>query len=390
MIRTAPYKTISTCLKSLFFIEALCIAACKEPYTPPISRNSVNYLVVSGFLNSGGPTYITLSRTRALNDTIPNQPELSAQVSVTGSQGEIMPMTEKGNGLYEADQLNLNPGEEYQLQILTANGSKYISDTVSLIYTPPIDSVNWKQTSDGGTTKNGVNVYVTTHNNASSGGYYRWEYEETWEHDAAYESYSTYDSSTKSFVPRYPPDYVFRCWTTQLSGNLILANTTGLSQNLIYEQPVVFVPQGSVKLSVGYSVLVRQFSISKAAYDYWTTIQQTNDLTGSIFDPMPSQVRGNLHNMNNSAEPVMGFVSATSAPELRIFISYHDVTQWGYVVPKGCIEYVFTPDQFYEYFGFRGYLPTGAKGFVNYGGALPECADCRTQGGTNQMPPFWQ
>jgi hypothetical protein len=377
-------------MRSLFLIEGLYLAACREPYTPPISQNSINYLVVSGFLNSGGPTYITLSRTRALSDTTPNQPELHAQVSVSGSQGEIMQLTEKGNGLYESDQLNLNQGEEYQLQILTANGAKYISDNVSLIYTPPIDSVNWTQVSSGASNKLGVNIYVSTHDNNASLGYYRWEYEETYEYNAVYESYSTYDSATKSFIPRDQSNYVYHCWTTNLSSGLILGNTGQLSQNIIYEQPVTFIPEGSVKLSVGYSILVRQFSISQASYDYWVNLQQTNDLTGSIFDPTPSQVTGNVHNISNPGEPVMGYVSATSAKEQRIFISYHDVNHWGYEEPKGCIEYVLTPDQFYEYYAEKGYLPTGAKGPVNYGAALPNCADCRTQGGSNQMPPFWQ
>ena len=377
-------------LKNVLLIGAFCTGACREPYIPPISKNSTNYLVVSGFLNSGGPTYITLSRTRSLSDTIPNQPELGAQLSVLGAQGENMPMNEKGNGLYEADQLSLNPGEEYQLQILTANGAKYLSDTVSLIYTPPIDSVNWVQTKSDASTKNGVDIYVSTHNNASSLGYYRWEYEETWEHDAVYESYATYDTAARLFIALYPPAPIYRCWTTQLSSELVLANTSQLSQNLIYQQPVVFIPAGSVKLSVGYSVLVRQFCISKQAYEYWANVQKTNDLTGSIFDPMPTQVTGNFHNVSNPAEPVLGLISATAATQQRIFISYHEVSNWDYVVPKGCIEYVITPDQFLEYYGYKGYIPTGPKGRVNYGATLPECADCRLQGGINVQPPFWQ
>jgi hypothetical protein len=383
------YKCLYSYLKSFLFIEVLYLAACREPYIPPISKNSANYLVVSGFLNSGGPTYITLTRTRALSDTIPNQPELGAQLSVIGALGENMPLTEKGDGLYEADQLNLNTGEEYQLQILTSSGSKYLSDTISLIYTPPIDSVNWTQTTTGAENKLGVNVYVSTHNSSSPLGYYRWEYEETWEYNADYESYASYDTATRQFIPRDASDYIYHCWTTKLSSGLVLANTSMLSQNLIYQQPVVFIPKGSIKLTVGYSVLVRQFSISKNAYDYWTSLQQTNDLTGSIFDPMPTQVTGNFHSLSNPTEPVLGYISATAANEQRIFISYHDVDHWGYVEPKGCIEYVLTPDQFFEYFGYRGYIPTGSKGPANYGASLPECADCRTKGGINKMPPFW-
>lgn len=361
--------------------------SCREPYTTPEIKTNNHYLVVSGFLNAGDTTYIILSRTRGLNDSTPNMPENSAQVSVIGSSGDISFLTDMGAGVYQSNNLDLNGAETYQLQILTSDGNKYLSDTVSLLQTPPIDSVSWKQDSTGASNKLGVNIYVATHDPSNPIGYYRWEYEETWKYRAQYESYLEFVSGSLS--ARGMDQEVFFCWHDQRSTSLVVGTTAQLSQNLIYEQPVNFIPQGSQKLGIKYSILVKQYSISKEAFEYWRNLQQTTELTGSIFDPLPAQINGNIRNMANASEPVLGFISASSAQEKRIFISNNEVPRWGYVI-KGCEEITISPDQFDQYFGSGGYIPTGPRGIANVGATTPSCGDCRQTGGKTTVPPFWQ
>jgi hypothetical protein len=372
---------------SIFLIMLMNMLGCREPYSPPELKQSPNYLVVDGSLNAGGPTTIILSRTRGLNDSLPNMPEYGAQVSVTGSQGDVFYLQDLGSGNYHADTLPLSPFETYTLQISTVGGQKYISDSITVMQTPPIDSVSWKQDTTGPANELGVNIYVNTHDPSTTYGYYRWEYEETWKYSAAYESYYFWSGG---LVPRTPEQYVYYCYQNKLSTSLVIGNTYQLSQNMIYQQPVTFIPQGSQKISIKYSILVRQFSISKEAYEYWQNLQRTTELTGSIFDPLPSQVSGNIHNVTNPKEPVIGFISASSSTEQRIFISNRQVNHWGYQVAKGCEEFVVHPDQFATYFGSGGYLPTSPKGISDVGASTPSCADCTLQGGTTPVPPFWQ
>ncbi|MFI5156163.1 MAG: DUF4249 domain-containing protein [Chitinophagales bacterium] len=361
--------------------------SCREPYTPPEIKTNNHYLVVSGFLNAGGTTTINLSRTRGLNDTIPNIPEYSAQVSVIGSFGDISQLTDMGAGTYQSNNLNLNVSETYQLQILTSNGNKYLSDTVSVLQTPPIDSVNWTQDSTGPSSKQGVNIYASTHDPSTPYGYYRWEYEESWKYRAAYESYYAYENG--GLVARTPDQYIYYCWHNVPSTALVIGSSVQLSQNLIYEQPITFIPVGSERLGIKYSILVKQYSISKNAFEYWANLQQTTELTGSIFDPLPAQITGNIHNVSNPNEPVLGFISASSATEERIFISNAQVQHWGYII-TGCEELILSPDQFAFYFGSGGYIPTGSKGIANVGATTPTCGDCRVSGGTTTVPAFWQ
>jgi hypothetical protein len=315
-------------------------------------------------------------------------PESGAQVSVSGTLGDVFYLTETGPGIYHYDSLPLSPEETYKLQINTLNGQKYLSDSIPVQQTPSIDSVSWKQDTTGPDSKLGVNIYVSTHDPSSIYGYYRWEYEETWKYSAAYESYFIYSGGT--LIPRTPDQYVYYCWHDQLSTSLIIGSSFQLSQNLIFEQPVTFIPQGSQKLGIKYSILVRQYSLSKTAYEYWENLQETTELTGSIFDPLPAQVTGNVHNLSNPSEPVIGFISASAATQQRIFISNREVQHWGYIYGQGCEELILDPSQFAFYFGSGGYIPTGQKGIIDVGATTPSCGDCTIQGGTTTQPPFWQ
>jgi hypothetical protein len=167
--------------------------ACKEPYIPPSIKNDNHYLVVNGFINSGNDsTIINLSRTVGLEDSTISPPELGAQVSIQGEFGENYPLQDFGNGEYATGSLVLNQNETYQLQIITSNGEQYLSDSIPVLQTPSIDSVNWVQDSTSAASKLGVTIYVNTHDPLNLTRYYRWEYVETWEYHAAYDSYYYY------------------------------------------------------------------------------------------------------------------------------------------------------------------------------------------------------
>ena len=371
-------------------VAALFIFGCKEPYIPPAIKSTPNYLVVDGTLLSGADSsVITLSRTRSLSDSINSSPEWGAQISVLGASGEVYSMFEEGNGRYWIGNLNLNTGENYQLQILTTDGKKYLSDAVPLVSSPPIDSVSWKWNSTGPTNKLGVGVYVSTHDPLNQTKYYRWEYVETYEYQSKIESFYYYAGGQLN--ARDSTNQIYQCWRTNPSTGLSLATSAALSQDIIFEKPLVFIPQADQKLGVRYSIFVKQYSLTKDAYNYWETLLKNTELTGSIFDPQPSQGLGNIHCLTNPAEPVLGYFSASTSQQQRIFINYNQIIGWGFVtVPaQGCTQIATPPDSFAYYFGSLGYIPTSPKGISDFYGTYAPCTDCTLQGGINVKPSFW-
>ncbi len=81
---------------------------CKKVYYPPTVKNNPHLLVVDGIVISGNDsTIITISRTKALSDSLPAFKEKNAKVSVICVPGLEYPLTDQGNGRYATDQLHL-------------------------------------------------------------------------------------------------------------------------------------------------------------------------------------------------------------------------------------------------------------------------------------------
>ena len=355
---------------------------CKEPYLPPEIKNVKNYLVVDGTLDIGqDSTYITLSHTRNLQDTIPNVPELNAQVTVLGELGEQYPLKAISNGVYAIGSIGLNINERCQLSINTADGKRYLAGSIIVLNSPPIDSVSWKQDTTSADSKKGVNIYVTTHDPSNNTSYYRWEYNETYEYHARYDAF--YFCINDAIVPRLPSEHTFACWKQRASTELLLASSAGLRSDLIFEQPLIFIARATQPLSVKYSLEVKQTALPKEAYDYLQNLRKNTELTGSIFDPQPSQTAGNIRCLDDPSEPVLGYIYASTVQRQRIFISNDTLAHWGYEI-KGCYKIT---SGLYLNVGCP-YIPLyeTASGLA---WAFPQCADCTLDGGTTTKPDFW-
>lgn len=365
-----------------FFISALIYSgSCKEPYIPPAIQATNNFLVVDGFLNFGpDSTIINLSRSRSLADTLPNIPELGAQLTVEGQGSGIFPLNEIGNGEYGTDQMNLSTSQSYRLRIITTNGQQYVSDYVPVKPTPPIDSVTWIHLPDG------VHIYASTHDPTNNTRYYRWQYTETWEYHSKYVSYLEYVN--QQVVPRDPTKLISVCWNTVKSTNIFSASSANLGQDVIYETPLLLIPQAADKISVEYSISVKQFALTKEAFEYWQNLKKSTEQVGGLFDAQPSQITGNIHSTTNPNEPVLGYISASSADSKRIFISNLDVEPWFKL--SGCVSRSVSPDSTDYYFGGLGYIPIDVL-FPppGWSASLGDCVDCTLKGGTTVKPSFW-
>jgi hypothetical protein len=377
-----------------------CLAGgCVKPYTPKVNSPATGYLVVEGNINNGAvPTQIILSRSEALSDTATEIFENNASVVLEGSDGTMF--TASGNGgIYQFDSLALDPAKTYRLDIHTADGSEYQSDYVPVIPNPPIDSVNALQKTDG------VHFFINAHNPAGDTRYYQWSYAETWEYTAAENSELEFDAATDSVVDRPPADQIYNCWKQDSSTTLILFSTTKLAQDLVYEFPLITIPEGDWRLSVEYSLAVHQYGLSEGAYNYLREMQASTENLGSIFDPLPTGLKGNIHCLNQPSQTVVGYVNVSSEQSVRIFTNRP--SYWPYI--NVCTEAIDTiPDikpWYTWYYSLvppnppdpsipqpKGlYIPLYNVGFdLGWGSNLLECADCRYQGGTTTEPPFWK
>ncbi|MDO7885000.1 DUF4249 domain-containing protein [Hymenobacter cheonanensis] len=386
-------RVLRTLLRArLWGVALLLLGGCVQPYEPKVAESAKTYLVVDGFINTQGSTSIKLSRTLGLAaGTTPN-PETKASAYLGDDAGNRYALTESPAGTYNSASLTLDASRKYQLHLTTATGKTYLSDFVAAKTTPPIDSVTWKYGPGG------VQLYVSAHDDKNQTTYYRWSYGETWLFTSAFYSHVSFDKASGTYAKR--TDDIYNCWTTVNSTLINLGNTAKLTRDVLDKQPLLFIADNSPKLRYRYSILVQQHAQSAEEYHYWEALKKNTESIGSLYDPLPTQLTGNVHATDDATEPVLGFVGAHSVTETRIFIDRSQIPlPPGWVYDTGYQSCGVIPMDFDLFdakanFSTPNYMPIdpiyNPLGVVmGYTGASPACVDCRLRG-TNVKPSFWK
>jgi hypothetical protein len=369
------------------FILLTGLTTCRDPYAPPAITTPNRYLVVDGFINTGANTVTSfkLSRTRNLGDsTVIGIPELNAQVAVMGSNGTSYTLTDTaGNGTYSSFPLTLDVIQQYQLFVTTSDGQKYASDLVPCEPTPPIDSVFWRQPFD-------LAIQVSTHDATGRTAYYRYDYNETWEHDSQLQT--VWGVANGMIYAVDSTNQKDRCWTTDTSTTILLANSVSQTRDLIDGYTLLTIPNSDQRVDFVYSILVRQYALTADAYNYWQLIQKTTQNVGTLFDLQPTQLVGNIHCTSNPGQPVIGYLSACNTRQQRIFIRESSLTDWSHNSTSFGCDTVSIPvnpiNPFIYNYPDSSFAPWY---FVTFGPlvlASRICLDCTQLGGTNIRPPF--
>jgi Domain of unknown function (DUF4249) len=369
---------------------------CRKAYEPPAIKASNHFLAIDGVINTSANGISTLFVSRSLNllDTLPNIPELNAQVMIVASNGTTYPLVDTGvNGTYVSAPLNLDIAQKYQVSVTTSEGNKYLSDLVTSRISPPIDSVTWQDLPDPLTGSDAVKIYVNSHDPANNTRYYRWDYVETYIHHSFYQSYWYRVGNVIAPIDD-PSQSTYTCWSTANSSNILLGTSITLASDVISQAPIASFAHNDPKMDVRYSTLVRQYALDLNAYNYWLTVQKNSQSLGGLFDLQPAQIRGNIHGVTNPNDVVLGYISASSVQEKRLFIDNSALGWQSHPAvncpiriiptdPLNTLVWSYADTAYDVYYFNSGNPPT-----INI--TFKDCLDCRYQGGTNIKPVFWQ
>jgi hypothetical protein len=369
----------------IFFLNG-----CKERFEPNLPVVPQGFLVVEGFINAQGPTQIKLSRTTPLDQKKTFKAELNASIKVEGDDNTSFLLTGLPNGMYSGN-ATINQLRKYRLRIKTKDSKEYLSDFVSVKITPPIDSVSWKEE------ENGVQIYADTHDPQNKTTYYRYDYDETWEIQSAF--YAAY--KLDRILPRQiiiretnPSDpQIFYCWKYDTSSNIILASSAKLQNDIIRLQPILFIPTKDERIGIRYSIQLRQYALDKEGYQFMEQMKKNTEALGTIFDPQPSRLKGNIHSLSDPTEIVIGYIPATTVREERIFITRQQLLNRGFNIVSRCTEQR-VPN---NYDSLSLHIPPRwphtavflGPAIVAYMVSDASCVDCRLRGGINVKPSFW-
>jgi hypothetical protein len=362
------------------------IHGCIEPYDPPLDDSNIDLLVVNGFLDaSAGTATIALSRTQPVKSTEKSPPETGAYVYIEDDMGMLYPLSERMPGNYYGVVSGNDTDTRYRLVIETGNGREYVSGFIAIVETPPLDSISYSITNDG------VQFEVNTHDPTNVSRHYRWKYVETYEYHSPFTS--NYMFTETEIVERPPDQAINVCWKTNASTNIIVGSNQHLKESVTSKVQVAFVPKGSIKLTVKYSLLVQQQALTPEEYNYWLNLQKSTEQLGGLFDPLPSEVTGNIKSTTSPAEKVLGYFGGGIVRELRRTVRQEQLPREvvGYngnycVLDTLLLEDIPNVSRATLFIGEAH----NAVFLIGYTSSTANCIDCRVSGGTTEMPAFWE
>jgi hypothetical protein len=370
------------------------VVACVEPYPAPDIADDLSILVVDGSIDaSNGIATVRLTHTTKLTEEAGSPAEKGALVSVRTESGDSYILAELDSGRYIAEGMPIDPLQRYQLYIRVQGGEEYISDYVTLKKTPPIDSVTWRPDGDG------VSIMANTHDENGQSKYYRWDYSETWEYHSPY--VALFKVIDNQVIYRDQDEFVYKCYRTLPSTRILTTSTVHLSEDMVRDFQLTYIPRVSSKLSVLYSILVKQRVVDEKEFEFWQDLQRVTEGLGGLFDSQPYEIVGNVHQLDDASTPVLGYFSAGFVAEQRVFLSFYDLPPHLQVRPyHGCVAdtvcvvirpplrcTIDVPN-----------LPPNplllnplmeGPSIWGYSMGTTSCADCRTQGGTLTKPDFF-
>ncbi len=372
---------------ALILITVVC---CIEPFYPDIEEYE-NVLVVDGLITNENIVYqVKLSRTLKFDD-IDKKPVTGAIVQVTDDEGNAYIFREKKPGTYvsDPDEFTGQIGKKYKLTIETVDENKYESGFEEIKKVPEIDSINWEYKENLSNNVNnpykGIQILVNTHDPENKTRYYNWRWFETWEFITPYR---------KDTLPE-------RCWENDSSRVIQVSSTDHLKEDIVHNYPLYFISEGTNRLYRKYSVLVKQYSLTNGAYNYWSRIKETNENTGSLFDPVPTQVTGNITDLDNPDKPVLGYFQASAVTCKRIFIDRSELLAHKLHISPGFeyCESIFIKDlldnprpEYIDYVENYGwivyYQEIGGEFIFTFLTNSISCVDCSVTG-TPVKPDFW-
>jgi Domain of unknown function (DUF4249) len=375
----------------------LLFRGCTYPFTPEVEEIP-EMIVISGKINNpDGHPIVEVSMSSSYNDPAYN-PVSKCTVFISDDKNNRFSLSEFSPGKYHCwiDLAYLSYGTGYRVEVTTPDGKQYQSDYETLLPCPPIENLYYevkeKETDNPDNPLYGIQFFLDTDASGSEAKNFMWDLTETWEYHSKYMVGDYYDG-TINFSPQ-TYDTLFYCWKTARIYDIYTFTVNDLTSGKITRCPLNYVSGETDRLSVKYSLLVKQYSISQNAYNYWNAVKDQSQNTGGMYETQPVSIKGNIHCITNPEETVLGYFTVSSCTEKRIFVPrdfdfviYSPPCQ-PYDLDAQSLNIFLSSYKPEDYPIFLLNLSGTRQGPWDY--AEQTCFDCTKLGGSVTKPDFWE
>jgi Domain of unknown function (DUF4249) len=320
----------------LFFTLNSCI----DPYPIELIRNN-KVLVVEGLLtdNSQDPDTIKIRYSSYANKSFYALPipSLKPTITIVETKKEIA-LVEYGFGSFlPPKDFKILPNEHYILRF-NIDGQQYESTPETYILTPPISKIYEKfnpksiLAEDGREFLVANEVFIDFVDTPRQKNNYLWRY-------IHYESIfycatcigSLYNKATESCGLPLPlgyrePYYDYGCSEERCFG-IFRGKTVNVLPDLLFDgQEIIgrIIAKIPYYYASGCLVEVQQMCVSDEAYSFYKNIEVQGQSSGGLADTPPAAIVGNIKNLTNLSEKVVGYFGVANIQNKRIWVDRKD------------------------------------------------------------------
>lgn len=305
-------------------------SGCVEPYEAETETFEDVLVVEAMITNEIKYQEIILSRSyRFENDSIAF--EKNANVKVIENNNTTYEFFEDNSGKYVSKiPFNAKSDQTYQLSIKTNSGKSFTTDPIKLIESNVTNNLKvFRETNKD--TINGMAMYIDSNDPVANDGYYKFEYEETFKIIAP--NWYFYDlvaapNEEDGLSVEYRQQEERVCFKTEKSNEIIIKNSFETGDNKIDPFVVKFVPSDDYSLLHRYSLLVKQYALSREAFVFYKTLKDFSESESLFSENQPGFISGNIYSVDNSNDKVVGFFNVSKVFEKRIFFNFTDYYEY--------------------------------------------------------------
>ena len=192
----------------------------------------------------------------------------------------------------------MSDNTQYAIKIVW-DRETYQSEYQPLLSAKTIDDFRFQENPDG------ISFYVSSHGEQEDTPYYMWTYEEDWEFHAEIDL-----SAPTTLIWSYREDLYpgivtgksnpyYYCWKHNASSLIHIYDAGTLEQNVSKNYKLLDIKSDDIRISYIYSILLKQASLSKEAYEHFRLHKLYTEQSGGLFTPMPGEIISNIQCISN-------------------------------------------------------------------------------------------
>jgi hypothetical protein len=331
------------------------LTSCYKVYDPHIDT-AEKVLVVNGLItNQTGVYHVSLSYAKPFNSSEKGTPVSAANVYVTDNLGNYYIFSETGEGDYMSDSLQFTGklGHTYRLHIVTPDSEEYESDPQRLFPEVHFDSIyaefDNKEILEKSTglkrNIHGAKILADVSNQSDTLPQFRITSDLVMQ-------YYYYQIITIDYINWY--HYDFFCWQTvdanpdiNLTGREYVLSSTSIRNHKVCffdDNPDVWAlvygcrvneedTTGSVVETSFYQfymvhhriLYLNLYTLNNETYLYYKSLDEQMQSEGKLFDPVATQLNGNIKCVSDPERKAIGFFEASSVNNSGYIVDFRNL-----------------------------------------------------------------